>query len=167
MPRPLTMSRMTLPWPCLCLMIAVASPVGVDEGWIAPSWVAVPLGVTLGTIASAGRSVGPLTWGAVVVVVSSLGLWSFSGLVVAVVVGAGAAGVAGWVADGITAAGAVEVGVAGWAVVGVVAGGCVGGGSVVAVVLVVVVALGSMTRTTPHIPSSWPLLSEPSWLKLE
>src|SRR5206468_514478 len=81
-----------------------------------------------------------------------------------------AAGVAGCVADGITAAGAVEVGVAGWAVVGVVgvvAGGCVAGGAVVGGVVVVVVALGSMTRTTPHIPSSWPLLSEPSWLKLE
>src|SRR4051812_9977389 len=105
MPRPLRTSRITVPWPCFCLMIAVASPVGVDEGWIAPSWVAVPFGVTLGTIASAGRSVGPFTGGAaVVVLVSSLGFLSFSDFGGVVVVGAAAAGGEGWLADGLAVA---------------------------------------------------------------
>src|SRR5258708_5701768 len=106
MPRPLRTSRITVPWPCLCLMRAGAAPVGVDDGSTAPSWVAVAPGVRLGTMASAGRSIGPLTGGAVVVVVDvSLPLWSFAGLVVAVVVGAGAAGGVGWVPDGIAEAG--------------------------------------------------------------
>src|SRR6478672_766558 len=122
MPSPLRTSRITLPWPCLCLMRAVASPVGVDDGRTAPSWVAVAPGVRLGTMASAGRSVGPLTGAVVVVVLVSLPLWSFSGLEVAVVVGAGAAGPAGWAADGLAEAGAVVPVVAGGAVVVVVAG---------------------------------------------
>src|SRR5581483_4617654 len=166
MPSPLTISRMTGPWPCLVLMIAAASPVGVDDGATMPSWVALPVGLMLGTMASAGRSTGPLTGGAVVVVVvSSFGLWSFSDLGGAVVVGAGAAGVAGWVADGTAETGAVVAvvpGVAGAAVVSVV-------GCVVGVVSGVVVVVGAAPRTwiAPHIPSSLPLESDPSPSTLE
>src|SRR5207302_1681896 len=43
---------------CFFLMSATASPCGVDDGASTPFWTAVPLGVTLGTMASAGRSMG-------------------------------------------------------------------------------------------------------------
>src|SRR2546423_8561598 len=116
MPRPVTIRSLTPFVPCFSLMSAVASPLGVAEGCTTPSCVAVPVGLMLGTIASAGRS-GPLTGGAVVVVVvSSFGLWSFSALAAVVVVGAGAAGVPVWLA-GLAVAGTVE---------GVAAGGAVG-----------------------------------------
>src|SRR4051812_9059033 len=104
-------SRMTGPWPCLCLMTAMASPVGVPDGCTAPSWVTVEPDGRVGTMASAGRSTGPLTTGgavdAVLVLVSSLPFLSFSGLGGAVVVGAGAAGPGLWLADGLAEAGAV------------------------------------------------------------
>src|SRR3989442_2671397 len=86
---------------CSFLMSATASPCGVDDGASTPFWTAVPLGVTLGTMASAGRSMG----GGVVVVVVVVSSLAFLSLAV-VVVGAGAAEVGVWLVGGPAAAGA-------------------------------------------------------------